>query len=567
MKSTDHSLPLALDLGGTWVKGAVCPGAGLPSDPEDLQICKWLNPLAERPSAEAYAGFLAECCQELAGRRTISSVVISTAGEVGPSGRDYRISAPHLGAMSRERWIEKLEAKIGCSVSLINDADAFLLGLATAGILPRLGNIGILPVGTGIGFSVVRDGRRWMPGRRLNFLGSILTPEGDYDAWGSAVRVAERAGGDLRSLFADEASLQPYLCALGRIISTAANLYFLDRVFIGGGLAGAACEARFPLASAIHPHVLTGLLPGLACPEIQVVEEANRRTLQGALALAAGTSIANAAAFDGLFHLLRTEQPGDARDIEKKSPAQIAAALAISEKNAAERFMDSCDVLGSEAAIMADKLKGGGRVIYVGAGTSGRIAALDAVEIPCTYGMARDCFVSLIAGGSADATLTIESDSEEDFSAVPDMILLNPGPLDTLVGISASGTAFFVRSALAYAKAKGARTILIHEAAVEKETFFDASIPLYSGPEIVCGSTRMKAGTATKKALNILSTTAMILLGKVRSGHMIDLDSSNRKLRLRAVRILADLKNLSREDAESQLRANSWDLPRTLDHV
>jgi N-acetylmuramic acid 6-phosphate (MurNAc-6-P) etherase len=181
--------------------------------------------------------------------------------------------------------------------------------------------------------------------------------------------------------------------------------------------------------------------------------------------------------------------------------------------------------------------------------------------------MARDCFVSLIAGGSADATLTIESDSEEDFSAVPDMILLNPGPLDTVVGISASGTAFFVRSALAYAKAKGARTILIHEAAVEKETFFDASIPLHSGPEIVCGSTRMKAGTATKKALNILSTTAMILLGKVRSGHMIDLDSSNRKLRLRAVRILADLKNLSSEDAESQLRANSWDLPRTLDHV
>jgi N-acetylmuramic acid 6-phosphate etherase len=289
--------------------------------------------------------------------------------------------------------------------------------------------------------------------------------------------------------------------------------------------------------------------------------------LQGALALAEGTSIANSAAFDGLFHLLRTEQPGDARDIEKKSPAQIAAALAISEKNAAERFLDSCDVLGNEAAIMADKLKGGGRVIYVGAGTSGRIAALDAVEIPCTYGMARDRFVSLIAGGSADATLTIESDSEEDFSAVPDMILLNPGPLDTVVGISASGTAFFVRSALAYAKAKGARTILIHEAAVEKETFFDASIPLHSGPEIVCGSTRMKAGTATKKALNILSTTAMILLGKVRSGHMIDLDSSNRKLRLRAVRILADLKNLSSEDAESQLRANSWDLPRTLDHV
>ena len=563
---TNLALPIALDLGGPWVKGAACPGGVLLPALADLQIRRWPNPLSEGLSAEGYAGFLAECCRELVGGRAISSVVISTAGEIGPSGRDYRISASHLEAMSRERWIEKLEAKVECSASLINDADAFSLALAMGGILPRLGNAGILPVGTGIGFSVVRDGRRWMPGRRLNFLGSILTPHSDYDSWGSAVRMAERTGGDLKRLFADEVALQHYLRTLGRIISTATNLYFLDCLFIGGGLADAACEAGFPLARALHPHVLSGLLPGLACPEIQVVEEANRRILQGALGLAAGASIARGASFDGSFHLLRTEQPGEAGNIEKESPAQIARALAVAEQRAAERFLDSCDVLGSEAAIIAGKLKGGGRVIYVGAGTSGRVAALDAVEIPCTYGMTRDRFVSVIAGGSADAALTIESDSEEDFSSVPDMILLQPGPLDTVVGISASGTAFFVRSALAYAKARGARTILIHEAAVEKETFFDASLPLHSGAEIVCGSTRMKAGTATKKALNILSTTAMILMGKVRSGHMIDLDSSNRKLRLRAANILAKLKNISTEDAERQLSANAWDLPRILNH-
>jgi N-acetylmuramic acid 6-phosphate etherase len=527
-----------------------------------LEVQRWANILSVGTLSEEYAGFLAQCCREIAGDCVIAKVVIATAGEVGPSGRDYRITASHLEILSRERWIEKLESELACSVSLINDADAFLLGLAMGGDLPRIGNIGVLPIGTGVGFSMVRDGRRWMPGRRLNFLGSILTPEGNYDEWASAVSAAERVGGDLTKLFSDERALEPYLSALGRIIATAANLYFLNKIFVGGGLALAAHAAGFPLVKVLQAHM--PLLPNLPRPEVEVVEQANLRTLQGALGLAAGSFPAETAAFKGAFHLLHTEQLGATRDIEKMSPGQIALSLAQSEQAAGKDFLASAEALGSEAATISGKLKNGGRVIYVGAGTSGRVAALDAVEIPCTYGVSRDRFVAVIAGGCADAALTIERDSEEDFSAVPEMILLHPGPLDTVVGISASGTAFFVRSALAYAKARGSHTILIHEAAVEKQTFFDASIPLHSGPEMVCGSTRMKAGSATKKALNILSTTAMILLGKVRSGHMVDLDCSNLKLRLRAVRILAELKSLSTEEAERLLASNAWNLPQIL---
>ena len=137
------------------------------------------------------------------------------------------------------------------------------------------------------------------------------------------------------------------------------------------------------------------LLPNLPRPEVEVVEQANLRTLQGALGLAAGSFPAETAAFKGAFHLLHTEQLGATRDIEKMSPGQIALSLAQSEQAAGKDFLASAEALGSEAATISGKLKNGGRVIYVGAGTSGRVAALDAVEIPCTYGVSRDRFVAV----------------------------------------------------------------------------------------------------------------------------------------------------------------------------
>ena len=200
-------------------------------------------------------------------------------------------------------------------------------------------------------------------------------------------------------------------------------------------------------------------------------------------------------------------------------------------------------------------------MIYVGAGTSGRLAALDAIEIPCTFGLERDRFVAVIAGGVADSALTVEGGGEEDCSGIPDLMLLQPGANDVVIGISASGSTFFVRSALHYARACGADTVLVHEGHVpDRESFCGDGVLLRSGRECIDGSTRLKAGTAAKKALNIISTTALVLLGKTRRGYMIDVVASNEKLRRRAERILSSLTGVTAAEARSRLESNGYRL-------
>lgn len=178
-----------------------------------------------------------------------------------------------------------------------------------------------------------------------------------------------------------------------------------------------------------------------------------------------------------------------------------------------------------------------------------------------SVGLGRDRFVALVAGGLAEAAFSVEMDGEEDISAVPDLLLLQVGARDMVVGISASGTAFYVRSALAFARAA---TVLVHESDnPSAETIADFTFRLRSGAELIRGSTRMKAGTATKKALNILSTAAMILLGKVRHGEMVDLQCGNEKLRRRAERIVAAEAGISLESAAALLANSDYDLGRT----
>jgi len=296
------------------------------------------------------------------------------------------------------------------------------------------------------------------------------------------------------------------------------------------------------------------------------VEEANRTILDGALALAAGDLAGESARFNRDFARLSTEAGSGGPGIETLAPEAIALRLAREEAEAAQRFLSQAPALAEGAAMAAEAIRQGNRVIYLGAGTSGRVGAMDAVEIPCTFGLGADRFLAVIAGGVADAALTIEGQFEEDTSSVADLLLLGLRPGDLVVGISASGTAFFVRSGLGFARAIGAKTILIHEAGLE-DRLADLAIRLESGPEAIAGSTRMKAGTATKKALNILSSTAMILLEKVRGGEMIDLNCCNAKLRERAIRILARQGGLPREEAATLLASHRHNLRAALDSL
>ena len=216
---------------------------------------------------------------------------------------------------------------------------------------------------------------------------------------------------------------------------------------------------------------------------------------------------------------------------------------------------------------VVEQLKSGGRLLYVGAGTSGRLAAIDTVEIACTFGFPRERVLTFIAGGVADASIEIESDFEEDASAVPEMLAASLDKNDVVVGISVSGSAYYVQSALAFAKKIGAYSVLIQEEHVKDLPFCDKIISLRTGYEIVAGSTRMKAGTATKKVLNFLSTATMVSLENVHGCYMTHLECINEKLICRAQHILQTLFGLTNSESLALLKKNRFDLNQTINFI
>jgi N-acetylmuramic acid 6-phosphate etherase len=213
----------------------------------------------------------------------------------------------------------------------------------------------------------------------------------------------------------------------------------------------------------------------------------------------------------------------------------------------------------------ADRLRRGGRLIYVGAGTSGRLGVLDASECPPTFSTPPEMVVGLIAGGQAALTTSVESAEDSPETGASDLDALRVGPLDVVLGIATSGRTPYVIGALKRAKERGAATIsfacnrpsLIAEAA-------DMEIAVLVGPEVVAGSTRLKAGTATKMVLNMITTGAMVLIGKTFGNRMIDLKPSNEKLRIRTRRILRELGRVDDETARRLLSESGGHLKPAL---
>ena len=201
--------------------------------------------------------------------------------------------------------------------------------------------------------------------------------------------------------------------------------------------------------------------------------------------------------------------------------------------------------------------RAGGRLFYVGAGTSGRLGVLDAAECPPTFGTDPNLVTGVIAGGFKAMFRSVEG-AEDDLNAgIAEMDGQRVNALDVVVGIAASGTTPFVRAALGRAQALGAKTVLLScsEPPEVLRGTCDVCITLLVGPEVVTGSTRMKAGTATKLALNMLTTGAMIRLGKTYGNLMVDLKASNAKLADRGERILMETASVAREAARDALAA------------
>lgn len=200
--------------------------------------------------------------------------------------------------------------------------------------------------------------------------------------------------------------------------------------------------------------------------------------------------------------------------------------------------------------LASEQLRQGGRLFYVGAGTSGRLGVLDAAECPPTFCTSPELVQGIIAGGAAALVKSSEDLEDRREDGAEAIAQCGVHALDVVVGITAGGTTPYVHGALAAAKQRGAATIAISCVPAQQVNIdADVDIRLLTGPEILAGSTRLKAGTVTKMALNILSTGVMVRLGKVYGNRMVDVAVTNHKLFDRALRILQDLTDLSREEA------------------
>ncbi len=203
---------------------------------------------------------------------------------------------------------------------------------------------------------------------------------------------------------------------------------------------------------------------------------------------------------------------------------------------------------------LVERVRAGGRLIYVGAGTSGRLGVLDAADCPPTFQSGPDQVLGLMAGGDAALRRSSEAMEDDPRGAAPALAALALGRLDTVVAIAAGGTTPFVLGAVDLAGQAGAYTAVLTCTPPASATACDHLIVLDTGPELLTGSTRLKAGSATKLALNIISTTLFVRLGKVYSNLMVDMRATNTKLADRAIRILCELKpELTREAASGVL--------------
>jgi N-acetylmuramic acid 6-phosphate etherase len=255
-----------------------------------------------------------------------------------------------------------------------------------------------------------------------------------------------------------------------------------------------------------------------------------------------------------------TERPNDAsRGLEALSTIEVLELMNQEDARVAVAVGEQLPAVRDAVDAIVERVGEGGRLIYLGAGTSGRLAVMEAAEAPPTFGVAANVVVGVIAGGSSAVDVARERAEDDESGGVEEVGRLAVGRSDVVVGVSASGRTPFVVAATVEARRRGALTIgVCCDDAAPLATEADIAICPLVGPEILAGSTRLKAGTAQKLVLNMLTTAAMIRLGRVHGNLMIDVRASNAKLRERARRIVADISGAEEAEAVAALEATDW---------
>ncbi len=237
-----------------------------------------------------------------------------------------------------------------------------------------------------------------------------------------------------------------------------------------------------------------------------------------------------------LAHLMNEADRGIPDAVERALPQIIPAIEAI-----AQRFVS------------------GGRIIYVGAGTSGRLGVLDASECPPTFNTQPGQVLGMIAGGDVALRSALEGAEDDEEQGASDLAAVDVGPLDAVVGIASSGRTPYVIGALGHARSVGAMTVALScNPGAEISAVAEHGIEVVVGPEVVAGSTRLRSGTAQKMVLNMITTITMVRAGKVMGNRMVDLRATNEKLRIRAVRMVAELAEVAEDVATGALERSDW---------
>jgi len=263
-----------------------------------------------------------------------------------------------------------------------------------------------------------------------------------------------------------------------------------------------------------------------------------------------------------------TEEESRYHDLEKMSIEEILTDMNREDKVVPDAVERAIPQIGKLAATIADKMLAGGRLFYIGAGTSGRLGVLDASEIPPTYGMPFDLIIGVIAGGEEAIRKPIEKAEDDPYQGWQDLLSYSVTDKDVVVGIAASGTTPYVIGVLKECRGRGIITGCIvcnPESPVAAQA--DFPIEVVVGPEFVTGSTRMKSGTAQKLVLNMLSTTVMIRIGRVEDNKMVNMQLTNSKLVDRGTKMVMDGTGLTDYEKAKELLLKSGSVKKAVDSV
>ena len=265
---------------------------------------------------------------------------------------------------------------------------------------------------------------------------------------------------------------------------------------------------------------------------------------------------------------LTEQQNENSMHIDEMSSYEIAALINKEDHRVAEAVETQLEAIGKAIDEIADRLKNGGRLVYIGAGTSGRLGVIDATECPPTYGVSPELVQGIIAGGKEAMFYSAEGAEDSAENAVTDLKKIGFNEKDVCFGLSASGSASYVCGALTYAKEIGALTVSLSCRAGSKIAgIAEIAITPEVGAEVISGSTRMKAATAQKMVLTTVSTGVMVRLGRVRGNLMVYMKPSNIKLKNRAIRMVATACGVSFAAAEKALSENGFVVSKAIESL